>query len=870
VTLEAGKNLLHYRLVEKLGEGGMGVVWKANDTTLDREVAIKVLPQAFASDPERLARFEREARMLASLNHTHIATVYSVHQEGELRFLAMEFVDGEDLAARIGRGPLPVDEAAVIGAQIADALECAHDGGMIHRDLKPANVMLNLAGQVKVLDFGLAKIFEPTATSEADLSHSPTMTSAGTIAGVILGTAGYMSPEQARGQAIDRRADIWAFGCVMFEMLTGAQLYRGGTVSDTLAGILTRDPDWSLLPDRLPASLRTLLARCLCKDARNRLRDIGEARITLSSVDDVEPTPVAPQRRAPERALGLIVILLLAAALAWVGLRETPSTTGDGALDARWTRLTDLPGAERNPGLSPDGRMLLYDNAGTGNQDVYLMRVGGARAINLTENSKVDDSQAVFSPDGDRIAFRSEREGGGLFVMGATGESVRRVTDGGYNPAWSPDAKRLAYATEAVDDPYSRSVRSELWVVEFGDGTTTRLSAGDAVQPVWSPDGRRIAYWSNTGGQRDIWTIDSGGNDPAPVTEDAHTDWSPAWSPDGAWLYFSSDRGGSMNLWRTRFDSEAGRAVGEPQRVTSGVQAVGHAAVAADGRTMVLMAYDRSAEIGLHRLDPRDACKITSSTILRQAATWCSISPDAGWLACTLRGAQEEIVLIRSDGSEVRRLTDHPAKDRFATWSPDGTELIFYSNRSGDWEQWGIRIDGSGLRQITDLGEISGGAWSPDGRRLAVNADYYAELWVVDSDRLSTRQDGRRLPLPIPAFQVHAWSPDGRKLAGVEVGEDGGGIAFGVYDLESETYRRLELEHRRAGSGSVIAWLPDGDRLVVDTTEQIVVFDARDSAVCEILPSHPGNLVGLSESHRVLQVEREVVNSEIWMLSLGE
>ena len=258
MTLQPGQTLLQYRIVDKLGEGGMGEVWKALDTTLDREVAIKVLPEVFSQDPERLARFEREAKLLASLNHPNIATVHGLHEadpstgsgQGGLRLLAMEMADGEDLASRLSRGPLPVDEMLAVAVQVAAALEAAHSKGVVHRDLKPANVVLTHEGQAKVLDFGLAKAVEPDAASASgSLSLSPTMTSGGTVAGMILGTAAYMSPEQARGMPVDRRTDLWSFGCLMFECLTGEQLFRGETASDSMAAILSNEPDWTLLPE---------------------------------------------------------------------------------------------------------------------------------------------------------------------------------------------------------------------------------------------------------------------------------------------------------------------------------------------------------------------------------------------------------------------------------------------------------------------------------------------------------------------------------------------------------------------------------------------------------------------------------------------
>ena len=291
MALESGQQLLHYRLTEKIGEGGMGVVWKAVDTTLDREVAIKILPDGFAADPERLARFAREARLLASLNHPNVAAIYGIHEVPEpdsssrtcaTHFLAMELIDGEDLQQRMTRGALPIEEALRVALEIAQGFEAAHARGIVHRDLKPANVRLSLDGGVKVLDFGLAKALAPdVADDSAAPSMSPTMTSTGTVAGMILGTASYMSPEQAKGKPVDRRADIWSFGVVLFELFSGRRLFEGESISETLAAVLLKDPDWSALPSNTPAKVRRLLQRCLTRDPKNRLQDIGEARIAL-------------------------------------------------------------------------------------------------------------------------------------------------------------------------------------------------------------------------------------------------------------------------------------------------------------------------------------------------------------------------------------------------------------------------------------------------------------------------------------------------------------------------------------------------------------------------------------------------------------
>jgi len=364
MPLEAGQILAHYRLIEKIGEGGMGVVWKALDPTLDREVAIKFLPEGFARDPDRLARFEREAKLLASLNHPFIATVYGLHEHDGIRFIAMEFVPGETLADRLERGALPLDDGLELARQIADALEAAHEHGVIHRDLKPANIRVTADGIAKVLDFGLAKsMAEPAA---ADATSAPTATSGGTAAGVILGTAPYMSPEQARGKPLDRRTDIWSFGCVLYEMLGGKRCFGGETISDTLAQILEREPDWKVVPAGTPTVIRGLLQRCLQKDPRRRLRDVGEARIAIEErLADPAPAAKTMPRRSRSGTVAWTVAVLMticAAVLGWMALRPTPSPPRTP------TRLVvSLPQNQHlaiadamSLAISPDGSRVVY------------------------------------------------------------------------------------------------------------------------------------------------------------------------------------------------------------------------------------------------------------------------------------------------------------------------------------------------------------------------------------------------------------------------------------------------------------------------------------------------------------------------------
>src|SRR5712691_11022767 len=383
------QTIAHYRITAKLGQGGMGEVWRATDTKLNRDVAIKILPQAFAQDPDRMARFTREAQVLASLNHPNIAAIYGV----EDRALVMELVEGPTLAERMEKRAMPLEEALPIAWQIAEALAYAHERGVVHRDLKPANVKVTPEGRVKVLDFGLASLAQASASDTPTTASSPTLTMRATIAGVIMGTAGYMSPEQARGAAVDKRADIWAFGVVLYEMLTGRRLFEGPTVSDTLAAVLTREPEW----DRVPASMRKLLRLCLAKDAKERLREIGDARFLVE-----EPKSAPSSRTVPWAVAGLLALVAAVAPwLVWRAMRpvEHPllSLSVDLGPDA-------VPGRDTTAAISPDGTRMVYPARRADGKQALAIRLLSQPNGSLLSGTE-EGINPFFSPDGHWIGY---------------------------------------------------------------------------------------------------------------------------------------------------------------------------------------------------------------------------------------------------------------------------------------------------------------------------------------------------------------------------------------------------------------------------------------------------------------------------------
>ena len=824
-----------YEILGPLGAGGMGEVYRARDTKLNREVAIKLLPESVALDPVRLSRFEREARTLAALNHPHIAQIYGLEDAGARgKALVMELVPGQTLAERIAEGALPLPEALEIGRQIADALECAHAEGIVHRDLKPANIKVRDDGAVKVLDFGLAKGGDSGVA--ANLQDSPTFTSpAMTERGIILGTAAYMSPEQARGRPVDKRADIWAFGVVLFEMLTGRQMFAGETVSDTLAAVLREDIPWAALPPGTPAGVRRVLERCLQRDPRRRLRDIGDARLEIEDVmagkDVVAPSgaPVAPAVHWASRVPWLAAAVAIAAA---VGLSVWALTRDGGAGPdvLQFTQITDTAGEETAPTISPDGAVVAFATNASGSWDIYSQRVGGRNRTLIVGDPRRDEKGPAFSPDGSRIAFHEGDSDGGIFVAGATGESIRRLTDQGYHPAWSPGGEQIAYSTEEIFDPYSRQGVSHLWVVGVGGGAPRRLSEQDAAQASWSPGGDRLVFWSNVGGQRDLYTIGTDGGTPVPVLQDEHVDFAPVWLPGGDAIMFVSDRGGSINLWQIDVDSSTGRAAGEPVPVTTGVQAAAeYASVSRDGSRFAFKSRVSSVNPYAIPFDP-GTFRAGTPVLLDSANSILipsSVSPDGRHLLLFNQGArQEDLFITPTDRFRPRRVTDDAARDRGPSWTADGRAILFYSTRGGTWEIWSVNPDGGGLRKIAALpGSSIYPLMAPGGDRLVVTAAEGYDIHVFPvSGEVGAPLKGTALPEG--GLLATAWSPDGRSLAGPLIPASGRPSGIGVYDLETSTLRKISDD-----PCFWVAWLPTTTRVAcVSDLDQVVSVDTRSMA----------------------------------------
>jgi Tol biopolymer transport system component len=849
-----GGKLGAYQILSKLGQGGMGEVYRAHDGKLGRDVAIKTLPGAFARDPERLARFRREARVLASLNHPNIAAIYGLEESGGVDYLVLELVEGETL-----RGTLDVDTALRYAAQVAEALATAHSKGIVHRDLKPANVKVTPEGRVKVLDFGLAKAIWGEQEVQ-DLSQVTMATGLDTLAGQVLGTPPYMSPEQARGQPVDRRTDIWAFGCLLYELLTGRRAFRGETLPETVTAILEREPDWDALPFATPGKIRELLRKCLEKDASRRLQDLQDARRAIEAV-----TARAKAKRWPWIAGSAALAVAVIGVFLWT--RET-SRRPAALQHAKFTQLTEQPGQETNPSLAPDGKSFVYASRASGKWDIYSQRVGGKNPVNLTRDSAADDTQPAFSPDGERIAFRSERDGGGIFVMGATGENVKRVTANGYNPAWSPDGSAMVFGSSTSD--IRHQLPSQLFTVNLSSGEEHLITpqADYAMQPHWSPHGYRIACWRLVGGQRHVWTIPTRGGAYVSVTNGAGLDWNPVWSPDGAYLYFASDRGGSMNLWRVPIDEKSGKVQGELQPVTTPSPYSGYISFARSGRQMAYMQQTRTSNLYRIGFDPSREVTVGQPVPITQGSRSDgapALSPDGEWLVFT---SGQNLSIVRKDGTGLRQLTDGAYSDRVPAWSPDGKRVAFYSNRSGKFDVWTIGPDGGGLQQLTFVpdGFVVYPVWEPDGRRMIYTIQN-RNPFVMELDKPWRAQSPQALPPmdePGMWFAAQSWSPDGRKLAGIQVRSDGVFMGISVYSFDTRRHERLTQ------FGWFPVWLSDSRRLLFhnEADSKIYLVDSRTRKVHEILSAAP-NAAGqgspISPDGRWIYFGSAVTESDIWL-----
>ncbi len=818
MQLQSNQLLAHFRIVDKLGEGGMGEVYRATDTKLDRDVAIKVLPEAVAAAPERLARFEREAKALAALNHPNVAGIYQVEHVEGIHFLVMELVPGQTVADRIAQSPLPVEEALAIALQIAEALEAAHDRGIIHRDLKPANVMLAPGGQVKVLDFGLAKAMDadPIESAASLATHSPTFTAQMTGIGVLMGTAAYMSPEQARGDVADRRADVWSFGVVLFEMLTGKMVYPGKTISDTLAGVLARDPAWDDLPESTPRPVRRLLRRCLEKEVTERLQAIGEARIairnyqadpTAGTADDEASAPAAvAASRRPWLAIAAVPLLLLGAALAWV-FKPAPPAPRPRTIEATLAvdGMSLMSGIGSALVLSRDGSQIAYVT-GVGTNPSGAIRIRDTHRLEANVPSGTDRGYNVFfSPDGRWLGFFTPTEMMKVAVSGGAPLKLCTV-----------NRSRGADWGEGGSIVFAPSPSSGLMIVSEAGGEPrplTELADGEVSHrwPQYLPGAKHVLYTAYSTGDRSEGVVH---------TVELATGKTMVIHRGGTFARYSVS--GHLLFWREStifaapFDLKRLELAGMPAPVLQGVAGNGeggaHFHVADDG-TMVYLpgSVTKSVEVPrtLEWYD-RSGTRSPLSEVAGQYTAGFSLSLD-GKFAAVARwiDGNGDIWVIDLARETPTRLTFDDAVDVEPIWSPDGATIYFSSRRRGTFEMFRKASDGSSEAEVileSDRDQFAEDV-SRDGRLILYrreHPDTGDDLWVAALDGSSDPE-----PFATTEFkeQNPRFSPDGKWIA---------------YQSDESGIREVYIRpypgpggkwQVSSGGGEGPMWSPDGKRL---------------------------------------------------------
>ena len=812
MSLAPGTRLGSYEIVAAIGRGGMGEVFRARDTQLGRDVAIKILPESFARDADRIARFRREAQALAALNDPHIAQIYQLEESPHSAALVMEFVDGRTLADLIaassgGRG-LALDDALALAAQVAAGLEVAHERGIVHRDLKPANVKVTPDGRVKLLDFGLAKALGADAAS-GELMNSPTLTARATEAGMLLGTAAYMSPEQARGRPVDKRTDIWAFGAVLFELLTGRRLFDGETVSDTVAAVLRNDPDWTQLPADTPAHVRTLLARCLERDPSRRLRDIGEARVALdtarapmsvaSPMRELSPAaapggpsgsltpassvlpPRANRRWQVAAAVLALTTVALAAGAVWLATRRAPAALGPSlelAITAPPDGRFEIGSNSGNVMLSPDGTRIAFAASTDGTRRIWIRSLAAddARPLSGTENG----AMPFWSPDGRRIGFFAIAKLLTVDISGGLPESIADAT-AARGAAWNRDGT-IVFAAGG----------SALWKVSATGGPVTPVTTLDASRgenahywPVWLPDGQRLLYFARSSSQPEIngiYIARLDGSTPPTRVVASLSSGILSTDPATGQLHLLWVRDG--DLLAQRFDGNAGALLGdavvvardvlveESQRLTfasasnTGVLAWASARAA----SQVFSLYSRDGQL-------KRVLGIPPGGRLDQPA----FSPDGRRLLFQRveRGASDIHVHDLQTGV-TRSVTSSPGFDELGNWTPDSRAILYLGYQSNTRSLLKAPLDAGTPHVEIYRGNTDGRAFeTPDGRFVIVN-----EAVPGGRNIVAVPLNGSTPATLAPSAIVLSISGDGRWL--VTSSNRGGRFTAGVARLYTE------------------------------------------------------------------------------------
>jgi serine/threonine-protein kinase len=826
MLLAPGTILGPYEVTAKIGEGGMGEVYRARDTKLDRDVALKVLPQAFTDDPDRLARFEREAKVLASLNHPNIGGIHGLEESDGVRALVLEYIDGPTLADRIALGPIPVDEALPIAKQIAEALEAAHEAGVIHRDLKPANIKVRQDGTVKVLDFGLAKALD--TTPEGDPSLSPTLTAAATQMGVIMGTAAYMSPEQARGKPVDKRADIWAFGAVLFEMLTGKRAFEGEDISLTLADVMRAEPDWGRLPEELSPALRTFLTRCLAKDAKKRVRDIGdmslamegafETTVSASPAESTAPQPAGWPQSLP-LALGALLVGSLVTGIAVWSLRPGPPL-GSPALFVVSAAPSPVPVQttwETELTISPDGRTVVYRATLDGEDGLYVRPVDQLEGELLPGTAGA--GSIFFSPDGTEIGFFTNVDGTlkKIRVSGGPTTTLCPMPTAPRGASWGPEDIIFA-------------------VTGGGNGLLRVSAAGGEPETLTTPEPPQSHIWPDLlpGGRAVLFTIAGGagfsitGESSQIAVLNLETGEQHVLIEGGSYpRYLSSGHlvyRRTNTLWAVGFDADRLEVVTDPIPVLEEVAAPNSGGTNVDISHDGTLVYQQGG-VREHLLVwvDRDG-REEPIAMTPRAYNMPRISPDGRRLIVDVFPGVGDLWLYEFDTGVEEQFTSAPGADRWPIWSPDGADIFFGSNREGGAENiWVKAADSSGDPERLTSSPFTQGPmdWSADGHTLvAVEVDSATGSDIVTLGMGDGAGAVQKLVHTVALEWEAAISPDGRWLAFVS-GE------AGPQQIHVRSFPDEDSGRRVVGNGREPLWGPDGRELFYRNGEAVMVVQVE-------------------------------------------
>lgn len=807
-----GESITHYRIESKLGEGGMGVVYKAFDTRLLRPVALKILPPHLVTDEKSLFRFTQEAQAASALNHPNICTIHDIDEQDGIHFIVMEFVEGETLRQTLERrGPLPEPEVIALGMKVADALQAAHTKGIIHRDLKPENIMISREGYVKVMDFGLAKLktseTDANTASPAEESRFAASNLLKSSANSLQGTAAYMSPEQIEKQTVDHRSDIFSLGIVLYEMAFGAMPFKGTSNVEVMQAILRDAPEFVGGGKRqLSASTLSTIRRALNKHPQDRFQTMEALRQALAAQQAKQRTSHARSRRP----LRLLLASLFAVSIGVLLVLKLAHQSSSGSLKnfanaLQTVPFTSGPDLEDEPSLSPTGDRVAFTSDRAGNPDIWIKDIATGATINLTSDCAERDDSPRWSPDGKKIVFRSDREGGGIFIVDLAAHAIKRIAPWGAQPAWSPDGKQIAYK---IDKP---PIGKKICAIAVAGGAPRVIFETEEPQYIsalaWSHDGQWLAFAFGNNMSWNIYVKSIARDELFQATDDTYFNYSPVWGERDEALFFRSDRGGVNDVWVRSIALNRRRAVGEAMPVTLGAE-LKLFDVVTDRRILV---YSKLAtRTNLFALDLSKPNRSPESR-LRQITNWDratlepSLSPEGSKILFTSNvQGKYELWLCERDGSNPRLLHRPQDSSESPVWSPDG-KMIAYIDGDGDaMELWTMNLANGEKRQLTknNYADMKPD-WSPDGKWIAYTAKMpEGELIVIPA----AGGAARRLTFDPASDAFPKFSPDGKTIA---FSSDRDGFQnIWTIPLQGGEPKQLTFDKEAGGLG--LCWSPNG------------------------------------------------------------